>query len=378
MLKNEGDLLPLDCTKLKSIAIIGPNADCVQFGDYTWSKNKSDGITPLQGIRNLLGKRVKINYAKGCSLASMDTTLITEAVKAVHDSEIALVFVGSSSTAFVRHSNEPSTSGEGIDLSDISLTGAQEQLIRSVCATGKPVVVVLVVGKPFAIPYIKEKVPAILAQWYAGEQAGNSIADILFGKVNPSGKLPFSFPQSTGHLPAYYNYLPTDKGYYKEPGTYTSPGRDYVFSSPAPLWTFGHGLSYTRFEYVQATTDKTSYQSHDTIRISVKVKNSGKLAGKEVVQIYIHDVVSTVMTPVKQLKGFKKIELQPGEEKLVQLKVPVHELYLTSNFGDRYLEPGKFEIQVGTSSDEIYYKLPVWVGNKPISLEENSLSKYGA
>ena len=164
LLKNEGDLLPLDCTKLKSIAVIGPNADCVQFGDYTWSKNKRDGITPLQGIRNLLGKRVKINYAKGCSLASMDTTLITEAVKAVHDSEIALVFVGSSSTAFVRHSNEPSTSGEGIDLSDISLTGAQEQLIRSVCATGKPVVVVLVVGKPFAIPYIKEKVPAILAQ----------------------------------------------------------------------------------------------------------------------------------------------------------------------------------------------------------------------
>ncbi|SCH12834.1 glycoside hydrolase family 3 N-terminal domain-containing protein [uncultured Bacteroides sp.] len=375
LLKNEGDLLPLDCTKLKSIAVIGPNADCVQFGDYTWSKNQSDGITPLQGIRNLLGKRVKINYAKGCSLASMDTTLITEAVKAVHDSEIALVFVGSSSTAFVRHSNEPSTSGEGIDLSDISLTGAQEQLIRSVCATGKPVVVVLVAGKPFAIPYIKEKVPAILAQWYAGEQAGNSIADILFGKVNPSGKLPFSFPQSTGHLPTYYNYLPTDKGYYKEPGTYTSPGRDYVFSSPAPLWAFGHGLSYTRFEYVQATTDKTSYQPHDTIRISVKVKNSGELTGKEVVQIYIHDVVSTVMTPVKQLKGFKKIELQPGEEKLVQLKVPVHELYLTSNFGDRYLEPGKFEIQVGTSSDEIYYKLPVWVGNKPISLEENSLSK---
>lgn len=132
----------------------------------------------------------------------------------------------------MRHSNEPSTSGEGIDLSDISLTGAQEQLVRSVCATGKPVVLVLVAGKPFAIPYIKENVPAILAQWYAGEQAGNSIADIIFGNVNPSGKLTFSFPQSTGHLPAYYNYLPTDKGYYKEPGTYASPGRDYVFQIP--------------------------------------------------------------------------------------------------------------------------------------------------
>lgn len=374
LLKNDGNLLPLDCKKLKSVAVIGPNADCVQFGDYTWSKNKSDGVTPLQGIRNLLGKKVKINYAKGCSLASMDTSQIAEAVDAVNNSDVALLFVGSSSTAFVRHSNEPSTSGEGIDLSDISLTGAQEQLVRSVCATGKPVVLVLVAGKPFAIPYIKENVPAILAQWYAGEQAGNSIADIIFGNVNPSGKLTFSFPQSTGHLPAYYNYLPTDKGYYKEPGTYASPGRDYVFSDPAPLWAFGHGLSYTSFEYVQAAADKTVYQPHDTISVSVRVRNSGKMTGKEVVQVYVRDVVSTVMTPVKQLKGFEKIELRPGEEKSVLVKIPVHELYLTGNFGDRYLEPGEFEIQVGTSSDEIYHRFSIWVGDKKDSLVENSLS----
>lgn len=220
LLKNEENLLPLNMNRLKSIAVIGPNADCVQFGDYTWSKNKNDGVTPLQGIRQLVGKRVKVNYAKGCSLASMDTTGIAEAVRTVYDSDVAVVFVGSSSTAFIRHSAEPSTSGEGIDLSDISLTGAQELLIRSVYATGRPVVVVLVAGKPFAIPYVKEHIPAILAQWYAGEEAGNSIADILFGRVNPSGKLTFSFPQSTGHLPVFYNYLPTDKGYYKEPGTY--------------------------------------------------------------------------------------------------------------------------------------------------------------
>ena len=160
---------------------------------------------------------MKVNYAKGCSLASEDTSEIAEAVEAVRQSDVALLFVGSSSTAFVRHSAEPSTSGEGIDLSDISLTGAQEQLIKEVSAVGKPVVVILVAGKPFAIPWVKEHVPAVLAQWYAGEQEGNSIADILFGRVNPSGKLTFSFPQSTGHLPAYYNHLPTDKGYYKEP-----------------------------------------------------------------------------------------------------------------------------------------------------------------
>lgn len=200
LLKNDGQLLPLNVRNLKSVAVIGPNADNVQFGDYTWSKKKEDGVTPLQGIKNLLGDRVKINYAKGCSLASLDTSGIAEAVDAARHSDVALIFVGSSSTAFVRHTQEPSTSGEGIDLSDISLTGAQEQLIREVFAVGKPVVVILVAGKPFAIPWVKENIPAILAQWYAGEQEGNSIADILFGNVNPSGKLTFSFPQSTGHL----------------------------------------------------------------------------------------------------------------------------------------------------------------------------------
>ena len=133
--------------------------------------------------------------------------------------------------------------GEGIDLSGVELTGAQEELIKAVCATGKPVVLVLVTGKPYAIPFAKKNVPAILVQWYAGEQAGNSIADILFGKVNPSGKISFSFPQSSGHLPAFYNHLTTDKGFYKEPGTYETPGRDYVFSSPNPLCLLVGGIS---------------------------------------------------------------------------------------------------------------------------------------
>lgn len=364
LLKNEGQLLPLNTNQLKSIAVIGPNADKVQFGDYTWSKKKKDGVTPLQGISRLVGDKVKVNYAKGCSLASLDTSEIAEAVEAARQSDIALIFVGSSSTAFVRHSPEPSTSGEGMDLSDISLTGAQEQLIREVYAVGKPVVVILVSGKPFAIPWVKEHIPAILVQWYAGEQEGNSIADILFGKVNPSGKLTFSFPQSTGHLPAYYNYLPTDKGYYNEPGTYEKPGRDYVFSNTDPLWAFGHGLSYTQFEYLNAVSDKEFYQPHDTIQVTVQLKNTGQQSGKEVVQIYVRDVVSSVMTPVKQLKGFAKLELLPGQTRKTTIKIPVHELYLTDDFGNRYLEPGKFELQVGTASDHILFNLPVYVGTR--------------
>ncbi len=362
LLKNEGGLLPLDARKLKSVAVVGPNADNVQFGDYTWSKSNDDGVTPLQGIRNLLGNEVQVNYAAGCSLASLDESGIPEAVEAVRKSDVALVFVGSSSTAFVRNSVKPSTSGEGIDLHDITLTGAQEKLIRAVHAVGKPVVVVLVAGKPFAIPWVKENIPAVLAQWYAGEKAGDSIADILFGKVNPSGKLSFSFPQSTGHLPVYYNHLPSDKGYYKEPGSYEKPGRDYVFSSPDPLWAFGHGLSYTGFEYLEASADKQAYAPYDTIKVSVSVKNTGMVKGKEVVQVYVRDLVSSIVTPVRQLKGFRKIELMPGEVKKITVSIPMTELYLTRDNGDRYLEPGIFELQVGTASDNISHYIRVSSG----------------
>lgn len=373
LLKNQNQLLPLNPLELKSVAVIGPNADYVQFGDYTWSKNKEDGVTPLQGIRQLLEGKAKVHYAKGCSLASMDTTGIAEAVEAVKKSDVALVFVGSSSTAFVRHSAEPSTSGEGIDLNDISLTGAQETLIKQVYATGKPVVVVLVAGKPFAMPWVKEHIPAIVAQWYGGEQEGHAIADVLFGRVNPSGKLSFSFPKSTGHLPAYYNHLPTDKGFYKEPGTYEKPGRDYVFSDPTALWAFGHGLSYTSFAYSHAVTDKKQYQPFDTINVTVAVKNTGPVKGKEVVQVYVRDVVSSVVTPVKQLKGFSKIDVCPGQTIETVIKVPVTELYLTDNFGQRMLEPGVFAIQVGTASDHIYHTLPVTVGVMDMQFRESEV-----
>lgn len=372
LLKNDNNLLPLDAKKLRSVAVIGPNADCVQFGDYTWSKKKTDGVTPLEGIRKLVGKKVKVNYAKGCSIASLDTSGIDEAVQAAQQSDVAIVFVGSSSTAFVRHSSEPSTSGEGIDLSDISLTGAQNELIQAVQATGKPIVVVLVAGKPFAMPYVKKNIPAVLAQWYAGEQAGTSIADILFGKVNPSGKTSFSFPQSTGHLPVYYNHLSTDKGYYKEPGSYEKPGRDYVFSSPDALWVFGHGLSYTTFDFEKVSANKRQYHPYDTIQVSVQLKNTGKMEGKEVVQVYVRDMVSSVMTPVKQLKAFTKVGLRPGESKEVNLSIPVSELFLTDNQGKRFFEPGTFELQVGSSSESIASRIRVEVGESASNSADKS------
>lgn len=362
LLKNEGGLLPLDLSKIKNIAVIGPNADQVQFGDYTWGKDNRDGVNPLQGLRNLIGQKARIHYAPGCSLSSLDTSGFAEARRAVIASEVALVFVGTSSTAFVRSNQRVATSGEGIDLHDIALTGRQEELIRELYRLKKPVVVVFVTGKPIAAPWIKAHIPAIVTQFYGGEEAGHSIAGVLFGKVNPSGKLNFSFPQSTGHLPCYYNHLTTDKGYYKVPGSYDKPGRDYVFASPDPLWAFGHGLSYTQFAYERATTDRMKYGLNDTIRVEVQVKNTGSRAGKEAVQVYVRDMISSIMTPVKQLRAFEKKAIQAGETQTYHLRIPVQDLYLTDDAGRRFVEPGVFEIQVAAASDDVRFKIYVGVG----------------
>lgn len=382
LLKNEDNLLPLDMNKLTSIAVIGPNADQVQFGDYTWSRDNKDGITPLQGIKALAGEKVRINYAVGCSMMSRDTIGIGEAVEAALKSDVAVIFCGSSSASLARDYTRTNC-GEGFDLSDLSLTGAQGDLIRAVYATGKPVILVLVSGKPFAIPWEKEHIPAIVAQWYGGEQEGHAIADVLFGKVNPSGHLTYSFPQSVGHLPVYYNHLPSDKGFYKRPGSYEQSGRDYVFSSPEPLWAFGHGLSYTTFSFDKMECNKNVYASGDTIEVKVQVRNTGQRTGKEVVQLYVRDLVSSVVTPVKQLKAFAKPELRPGEQKGVTLRVPVSELCLIDKDGNPFLESGEFEIQVGNASDCILQKQVISVGNLSVStlptssIKQNHINKIG-
>lgn len=359
LLKNEGGLLPLDVNRLRSVAVIGPNAAQVQFGDYTWSRDNKDGVTPLEGIKRLAGDKVAVRYARGCSLMSKDTSAIPEAVKIASESDVAIIFCGSSSASLARDYSQVNC-GEGFDLHDIQLTGAQSDLIRAVYGTGKPVVLVLVAGKPFCIPWEKEHIPAILAQWYAGEQAGNSIADILFGKVNPSGKLTFSFPQSVGHLPAYYNHLPSDKGFYKKPGSYEAPGRDYVFSSPASLWTFGHGLSYTTFSLkgMQATVGK------DSVWVKTQLHNTGNKTGKEVVQLYVREQVNPVVTPLRQLRAFLKVELQPGESREIKLGFPIADLSNLMEDGSRQVRPGAFELQLGTAADCIALKQTVQIGGE--------------
>jgi beta-glucosidase len=351
LLKNDNFILPLSAEKYKSIAVIGPNSDQFQPGDYTWSRKTENGISLLQGLKNVVGNYTSLNYAKGCDAWSQNKDGFQEAINAAQKSELAILVVGTESGTFTDNKNV--SCGEGFDLSDIKLPGVQEDLIKAIKATGKPIIVVLVSGKPLAIPWVKENADAILVQFYGGEQQGNALADALFGKVNPSGRLNVSFPQSVGHLPCFYNYYPTDKGYYQQPGSIDKPGRDYVFSNPGALWSFGYGLSYTTFNYLDATISKDKVKANDTITIDVKIQNTGHEDGKEVIQLYVKDVVSSVVTPNKQLKAFSKVFLKAGETKSVRLTLPINELALFNQNMKRVVESGEFELQLGAASNDI-------------------------
>lgn len=360
LLKNDHSILPLSAGKYKSIALIGPSADKYQPGDYSWTRKNEHGITLLQGLRNLVGNNMVINYAKGCDGWSQNKEGFQEAVSAAKGSDISVIVVGTESGFF---DSTNATCGEGFDLSDIRLPGVQEGLIKEIKASGKPVVVVLLAGKPLAIPWVKDNADAILVQWYGGEQQGSALAGVLFGKVNPSGRLNVSFPQSVGHLPCFYNYFPTDKGYYHEPGNSDKPGRDYVFSSSGPLWSFGYGLSYTDFKYIDAVVSKNEVMAEDTISINVIIKNAGSMDGKEVVQLYVRDLVSSVVTPVKQLKAFSKVPVKAGETQTVHLTLPIEELSLYNSKMKKVVEPGEFELQIGAASDDIRITKKITVVN---------------
>lgn len=361
LLKNDSALLPLDASKLKSLAVIGPNADQVQYGDYTYTRDNRSGVTILQGLRDRLGSRVQINYAKGCNITGSDRSGIAAAVEAASKSDVAVVVLGETSVILSglgwgvglgeNEPRDPFVSGEGYDLTSLDPPGVQRELLQAVCATGKPVVLVMVHGRPWSIGWEKDHVPAILEAWYPGEQGGNAIAGILLGDVNPSGRLNCSVPRSVGHLPVTYDYKPSARGINREPGTPEKPGRDYVFSSPAPLFAFGHGLSYTTFEYSDLKIDNNA--SAKTVKVSVNVRNTGSRDGKEVVQLYVNDRVSSVTTPQKMLKGFDKIELKRGEQKTVTFDLPYDELALWNASMQRVVEPGEFAVMIGRSAEDI-------------------------
>lgn len=362
LLKNESGLLPLDRTSLRSVAVIGPNANQVQYGDYSYTKNNSSGVTVLQGIKELLGAGTEVRYAKGCSISGKEKDGFAEAVEAAQKSDAVVFVMGGTSATLsgigwgdegANLTNDPNTCGEGFDVTDLNPLGVQRELLQEISKIGKPVVLVLVHGRPWSITWEKEHIPAILEAWYPGEKGGTALARILFGDVNPSGRLSVSIPQSVGHVPVFYNHKPSGRGYYHSPGTEDKPGRDYVFSSPDPLFPFGYGLSYTTFNYSDLQLSKKKMGKEETVEVSLNVTNTGKREGKEVVQLYFRDMISSVSIPSMQLIGFTKESLLPGETKRVTFCVTPQVLGLWNEEMQYVTESGEFEIMVGSSAENI-------------------------
>lgn len=363
LLKNTGGLLPLDPAKMRSIAVIGPNADKVQYGDYSYTRDNRSGVSVLQGIKDFVGKNIQVSYQQGCQLSGSDRSGFQGAVAAAEQSDAVIVVLGTTSVVFQGigwngkagkdEPTDPFTCGEGYDVTDIGPQGVQRELLQAVYATGKPVILILIQGRPWSIDWEKEHIPAILEGWYPGEKGGAAIADIVFGKINPSGRLNMTIPRSSGHIPLFYNYVNSSKGNNREPGTFDMPGRDYVYSPTSPLFAFGFGLSYTTFEYSRMEVSKNSFKMGEKVKVSLEVRNSGKLKGKEVVQLYIGDRINSVSTPVKSLRGFEKLELGPGEIKRVEFEIGAQDIEIWNREMKRVSEAGEFSVMIGKSAEDI-------------------------
>jgi beta-glucosidase len=336
LLKNDKKILPLK-KDIKTIAVIGPDADAAidQLGDYFPHNIPQHVVTVLEGIKNKVSPKAKINYVKGCDVIENTPNEITKAANAAKNSDIAIVVIGEAGYR---------TDGEGRDMASLDLTGLQEELLKAVYATGTPTIAVLINGRPLSIRWASEKIPGIVEAWMCGEQGGSAVADVLFGDYNPSGKLPITVPRSIGQYPFYYNFSATKEGarYIDMPGT--------------PLYEFGFGLSYTTFEYSNLTILPKEINNQGEVEVSVDVKNTGKVKGDEVVQLYINDVISSTSRPVKELKGYEKISLEPGEKKTAKLKLLPEDLSLFDRDMNFVVEPGTFEVMVGSSSMDIKLK----------------------
>lgn len=346
LLKNEDGLLPLKKT-IRSIAVIGPNADHAknQLGDYTSLNVPQEITTILKGIQQKVGDSVTVRYVKGCNVIGEELNEISQACEAAKQSDVAIVVLGENEWGTP---NKGGTDGEGYDAATLELTGVQEELIQAVYGTGTPTVAVLINGRPLAVRWIAKHVPAIVEAWLPGEKGGQAVADILFGDYNPDGHLTITFPRHVGQLPVYYNYPPSKK-YWLEHAW----GKPYVDMDSSPLYPFGYGLSYTSFEYgdLNITPEKTGLGG--TITVSVTVKNTGSVEGGDVVQLYVNDPISSVSTPVIELKGFQKVWLKPGESKQVQFTLGPKELSLVNRHLERVVEPGDFEVMIGHNCKDI-------------------------
>ena len=350
LLKNQSNLLPLDKGKYKRIAVIGPNAAEVHLGGY--SDNPGRGVSVLQGIKEKVGTSGEVSYSLGCKIteteadwnadkvvlgdAALNAKRIQEAVEVAQKADVAILVLGENEQT----SREAWAVEHPGDRDSLDLLGNQDDLVKAILATGKPVVVFLLHGRPNSINTIAENVPAILDGWYLGQETGTAVADVLFGDYNPGGKLPITVPRSAGQLPDYYYQKPSAK-------------REYLGSTVKPLYSFGWGLSYASFKYANLRVTPDAIGTQGEAKVSVDVTNSSKVRGDEVVQLYIRDEVSSVTRPVKELRGFRRIALNPGETKTVEMSLGPNELSFLNRDMRWVVEAGSFAILVGGNSDEL-------------------------
>jgi beta-glucosidase len=328
--------------------VIGPNADRELLGGY--SSKPRHYSTVLQGIRERVGNSVKILYHEGCKITiggswqedevvpsnpEEDRESIAEAVKVAQKADcIVLVIGGNEQTS--REAYELNHMG---DRASLDMVGLQDELVDAIVATGKPVIAFLFNGRPLSIRNLTKKVHTIFECWYLGQETGRAVAEVLFGDINPGGKLPITIPRSVGHVPAYYNYKPSAR-------------RGYLFDDVSPLYPFGFGLSYTQFKFGEPRLEKKSIRSDESTQILVDITNTGKVEGDEVVQMYIRDCISSVTRPVKELKGFRQITLKPGQTETVSLDITPEHLAFYDIDMNYIVEPGEFVIMIGNSSQD--------------------------
>ncbi|MDX1501373.1 MAG: glycoside hydrolase family 3 N-terminal domain-containing protein [Thermoanaerobaculia bacterium] len=349
LLKNEGGLLPLDLERLDRIVVIGPNSAETVLGGY--SDVPARTVSILEGVRRVVGDRAEVVWAQGAKITrernwwadeveladpAENRALIAEAARLAATADVAVVAVGDNEQT----SREAWAETHLGDRTRLDLVGEQEELVRAVAGTGVPTVVVLIHGRPLAVEWIAENVGAILDGWYLGQETGAAVAGALFGRVNPGGKLPVTVPRSVGQVPVFYNHKPTAR-------------RGYLFSPVEPLFPFGFGLSYTRFELERPRLDRAEIAVGEAATLSVDVVNVGERVGDEVVQLYLRDRVSSVTRPVKELAGFERVTLRPGERRTVRFRVGPEALELFDREMRRRVEPGEFELMVGTSSVDL-------------------------
>ena len=336
LLKNDHDLLPLP-RNLNTVALIGPLADdkAAPLGPWNGLGRPENVTSVLEGIRKALGLGTRVLFARGCGVLGDATEGFDEAKNIAAGADVAILVLGESADM----------SGEAASRSDIGLPGVQQQLLETIAATGKPVVLLLMNGRPLAIPWAAVHIPAILETWFLGVQAGDAIADVLFGDVNPGGKLPVTFPRSVGQIPLYYSHKNTGRP--ADTSHFTSK---YIDGPIEPLFPFGYGLSYTRFSFSKAHVNVTTIHTDQSLQVSVTVKNEGGRGGDEVVQLYIRDEVARVTRPVLELRDFRRVHLEPGEQRTLSFQLPPSQLSVLGDDMRPHVEPGTFKVFVGPDS----------------------------